>query len=41
MRLRRLAAAWLREARPGGRCELRFDVASVRDGSLTVLEGAF
>jgi len=40
-RLRRLAAAWLGAA--GGRraATVRFDVASVRDGVVTVLERAF
>ena len=40
-RLRRLAARWLDDEaplRPGG---IRFDVASVLDGRIEVLEGAF
>ncbi len=40
-RLRRLAARWLEDeapVRPGG---IRFDVASVLDGRIEVLEGAF
>ena len=41
MRLRRLAAEWLRAGAGGRRYELRFDVASVRGPSLEVLEGAF
>lgn len=41
MRIRRLAAEWLRDRPGGGRYELRFDVASVRGSSLDVLEGAF
>jgi putative endonuclease len=41
MRLRRLAAEWLRGRTGGGHYELRFDVASVRGASLEVLEGAF
>lgn len=39
-RVRRLAARWLREHRT--RCAtVRFDVAEVRGGRVTVLEGAF
>jgi putative endonuclease len=40
-RIRRLAGRWLSEAssRPAG--EIRFDVASVMNGSVEVLEGAF
>ena len=40
MRLRRLAARWIDDAdfRP---VEIRFDVASVMDGAVDVLEGAF
>ena len=40
MRLRRLAARWIDEAerRPA---EIRFDVASVMDGAVEVVEGAF
>ena len=41
MRLRRLAAEWLRGRTGGGRYELRFDVASVRGRTLDVMEGAF
>jgi putative endonuclease len=41
-RLRRLAAEWLRRDRPpGGRFEVRFDVASVRSGVVEIIEGAF
>jgi putative endonuclease len=40
MRLRQLAARWLDESTvPAG--EIRFDVASVLDGSIDVVEGAF
>jgi putative endonuclease len=44
VRIRRLAAQWLRERgsslakRPA---EIRFDVVSILDGSVAVLEGAF
>lgn len=44
LRLRRLAAEWLRSTPPrrGGRPpDIRFDVASVRGDSLDVIEGAF
>lgn len=41
MRLRRLAAEWLRTARPPGHFDLRFDVASVRGGVVDVMESAF
>jgi putative endonuclease len=40
-RLRRLAARWLAEAAPGRRRAVRFDVASVANGRVEVLEGAF
>jgi putative endonuclease len=39
-RLRRLAAAWLAE-HGGGVGSVRFDVASVLAGEVTVIEGAF
>lgn len=39
-RLRQLAVLWLRE-QGGGFADLRFDVASVDDGIVTLLEGAF
>ncbi|HET6964369.1 MAG TPA: YraN family protein [Acidimicrobiales bacterium] len=41
MRLRRLAAEWLRSVPHRSGYELRFDVASVRGPSIQVLEGAF
>jgi putative endonuclease len=41
LRLRRLAAEWLRSAPRTGRYDLRFDVASVRGASIEVLEEAF
>ena len=41
MRIRRLAAEWLRTTRPSGYFDLRFDVASVRDGVVDVIEAAF
>ncbi len=41
MRLRRLAARWLEECAPVQAREIRFDVASVRDGEVEVIEGAF
>jgi putative endonuclease len=39
-RIRRLAARWLSESPIVAR-EIRFDVASVLDGSIEVMEGAF
>ena len=41
LRLRRLAAEWLRSGHRGVRYDLRFDVASVRGSSVDVIEGAF
>lgn len=41
LRIRRLAAQWLREARPGPADRLRFDVASVLGGRIEVVEGCF
>ena len=40
MRIRRLAARWLEDA-PSRPRAIRFDVASVMDGQVEVLEGAF
>lgn len=40
-RLRKLAALWLAEARLGRRVDVRFDVAEVLNGKLTVIEDAF
>ena len=40
-RLRRLAAVWLAEARPGGGMTVRFDVAAVVGTHVKVIEGAF
>jgi putative endonuclease len=40
-RLRRLAARWLAEHRLGRRVDVRFDVASVVGGVVTVYERAF
>ena len=40
-RIRRLAARWLDDAAPVRPREIRFDVASVLDGQIEVLEGAF
>jgi putative endonuclease len=40
-RIRHLAARWLREDSPVAAVGIRFDVASVRDGAVEVLEGAF
>lgn len=39
-RLRRIAAAWLAEQRPGA-VSVRFDVASVVGAKIHVIEGAF
>ena len=39
-RIRRLAAAWLREA-DGHASQVRFDVAAVLDGTVEVVENAF
>ena len=41
LRLRRLAAEWLRSAARPRAHELRFDVASVRGDHVSVLEAAF
>lgn len=40
LRLRRLAAAWLAEHRPGA-VGVRFDVAAVVNAKVTVIEDAF
>ena len=40
-RVRRLAARWLSEAAPRPAAEVRFDVASVLDGTVSILEAAF
>ena len=40
-RIRRLAAAWLREEAPRRAATIRFDVVSVLRGALEVIEGAF
>ena len=40
-RIRHLAARWLRESQGPRAGEIRFDVAAVLDGEVTVLEGAF
>ncbi len=41
VRLRHLAARWLREDAPGPAREVRFDVVSILGGKIEVLEGAF
>lgn len=41
MRLRRLAARWLEDEAPVRARDIRFDVASVLDGTIEVMEGAF
>jgi putative endonuclease len=41
LRLRRLAAEWLRTAPRSRACEVRFDVVSIFGEQLTVLEAAF
>jgi putative endonuclease len=41
LRIRRLAARWLREAAPFPARSVRFDVASVLGTSVSVVEGAF
>jgi putative endonuclease len=40
-RLRRLAAKWLSEDAPRPAASIRFDVASVLDGAVSVVEAAF
>jgi len=40
-RIRRLAARWLDDEAPVRPAQIRFDVASVLDGQIEVLEGAF
>jgi putative endonuclease len=40
-RLRKLGARWLAEHRSYGRVAVRFDVASVMAGDITVIENAF
>ena len=40
-RLRAAATAWLREVRPSGVSELRFDVAGVVGNRIELVEGAF
>ena len=40
-RIRRLAARWLEEAAPARPRSIRFDVASVQDGVVEMIEGAF
>ena len=41
VRIRRLAARWLDDEAPLRPAEIRFDVASVLEGRIEVLEGAF
>ena len=41
MRVRRVAARWLEDDAPLRPREIRFDVASVLDGTVEVVEGAF
>ena len=41
VRIRRLAARWLAEVAPARGRSIRFDVASVRDGVVEVIEEAF
>lgn len=41
MRIRRLAARWLEDEAPARPRAIRFDVASILDGRVEVLEGAF
>ena len=38
---RRLAARWLQQEAPARAREIRFDVASVLDGTVEIVEGAF
>jgi putative endonuclease len=40
-RIRRLAARWLQQEAPARAREIRFDVASVLDGAIEMVEGAF
>jgi len=40
-RIRRLAVRWLQHEAPARSLEIRFDVASVLDGTIEVVEGAF
>ena len=41
IRIRRLAARWLEAEAPARPRSIRFDVASVRDGVVEMIEGAF